>query len=257
MRSANLRFIVVPSAIAVLLCGGLLWAVKMQPRVRSTVTAILPKSALMNLGFATPTRISHIIVYGGSTPNPHLNVDTDFPPGIPTPHWLFSEDQAVQHVKLITRTDLWKYSVVRRTTIDQWNYLESARNRAWSSQTSTMRGPWLLKFLQRVRYSPPSSPPPITWDNSEAVWVIAFETEEMLTTGQITYVNDWMSDSDAGDDEERGKKAVIVIDEGGNPQSGHFLEEIHPGGRVSQGGPTFAQIAALPAIPGTIPSPTP
>lgn len=178
---------------------------------------------------ATSTRISHIISYPDSTVDPLMT--PGMPPGPTPPPWLFSEEDAVLYAKAITGTDHWVNSVVRRTTIDQVMYLFDN---------------WNL---------PGFSLPSVDQDNSPAVWVIAFETEEMLTTGQITHLVMQMPDSDAN--EEHGKKAVIVMDEGGDPYSGRFLEKRSPAGQAIQSGPTFEQIADLPTIPGTLSTATP
>lgn len=181
------------------------------------------RSGSMNV--ATATRISHIIVYPDSTVNPRMT--PGLPPGPTPPAWLFSDEDAVLYTKARTGTDQWLSSVVRRTTINQVMYLFDS----WNATVF--------------------SPPPIDQDNSPAVWVIAFETDEMLTTGQVDHLVMQMPDSDAS--QERGKKAVIVMDEGGGVYSARFLEEVYPDGAAIQSGPTFEHIADLPEIPGTYP----
>lgn len=168
-------------------------------------------------------RRSSAIIYPDDTPDPHAVSVTDIP-GEPTPYWLFDEALAVQKVQEITGTSDWLSYVARRTTATQIDYLLSDRSEPL---------------------------PSLEEDRSEPQWIVAWETSELMSRGQIERALSFLAYQE-DESEFVGNRALIVLNEGANPVTVSFLNQQDSDGTIREFPPRFQDIRDLPVVPGSI-----
>jgi hypothetical protein len=168
-------------------------------------------------------RRSSAIIYPDDTPDLHSVSVTDIP-GEPTPYWLFDEALAVQKVQELTGTSAWVSYVARRTTAMQIEYLLFAQSEPL---------------------------PTLEEDRSEPQWIVAWETSELMSQGQIERALSFLAYQE-DDSALVGNRALLVLNEGAHPVTVRFLNEHDSDGTIREFSPSFQDIRDLPGVPGSI-----